>query len=89
MTRAVSYPLATPEACSIARTLDILGDTWSVLVIREMFLGTHRFDHDLADDLDDQLSEEPRESHERREREVLPHAQVSERVIHFVTVGGW
>jgi DNA-binding HxlR family transcriptional regulator len=39
-----SYPLASPDVCSIARTLDVLGDTWSVLVIREMFLGTHRFD---------------------------------------------
>jgi DNA-binding HxlR family transcriptional regulator len=44
VTRAASYPLATPDSCSIARTLDVLGDTWSVLVIREMFLGTHRFD---------------------------------------------
>jgi DNA-binding HxlR family transcriptional regulator len=44
VTRAVRYPLATPDSCSIARTLDVLGDTWSVLVIREMFLGTHRFD---------------------------------------------
>ena len=44
MTRASSYPLATPDSCSIARTLDVLGDTWSVLVIREMFLCTHRFD---------------------------------------------
>ena len=40
----VSYPLRTPDVCSIARTLDVFGDTWSVLVIREMFLGTHRFD---------------------------------------------
>jgi DNA-binding HxlR family transcriptional regulator len=41
---AGGYPLQSPEECSIARTLDVLGDTWSVLVIREMFLGTHRFD---------------------------------------------
>jgi DNA-binding HxlR family transcriptional regulator len=41
---AAGYPLASPDACSIARTLDVLGDTWSVLVMREMFLGTHRFD---------------------------------------------
>jgi len=44
VTRAGSYPLATPDSCSTARTLDVLGDTWSVLLIREMFLRTHRFD---------------------------------------------
>jgi DNA-binding HxlR family transcriptional regulator len=40
----VSYPLADRTSCSVARSLDVLGDTWSVLVVREMFLGTHRFD---------------------------------------------
>lgn len=44
MARPAHYPLATPDSCSIARAVDVLGDTWSVLVIREMFLGTHRFD---------------------------------------------
>jgi DNA-binding HxlR family transcriptional regulator len=40
----VSYPLTDRTACSVARSLDVLGDTWSVLVVREMFLGIHRFD---------------------------------------------
>jgi DNA-binding HxlR family transcriptional regulator len=40
----VSYPLTDRTACSVARSLDVLGDTWSVLIVREMFLGTHRFD---------------------------------------------
>jgi len=44
VTSPAGYPLASPDSCSIARTLEVLGDTWSVLVIREMFLGTHRFD---------------------------------------------
>jgi DNA-binding HxlR family transcriptional regulator len=30
--------------CSIARTLDILGDWWTPLVIRECLYGVHRFD---------------------------------------------
>ena len=51
MTSPARYPLASPDSCSIARTLDVLGDTWSVLVIREMFLGTHRFDQ-LKEHLD-------------------------------------
>jgi len=32
------------RACSIARTLQVIGDRWSGLVIRESFLGTRRFD---------------------------------------------
>ena len=38
------YPEFDPAACSVARTLDILDDTWSLLVLRELFLGAHRFD---------------------------------------------
>jgi DNA-binding HxlR family transcriptional regulator len=32
------------RTCSIARGLDILGDPWSVLVLREVFFGNGRFD---------------------------------------------
>lgn len=32
------------EACPIARSLDALGDPWSLLILREIFLGNHRFD---------------------------------------------
>jgi DNA-binding HxlR family transcriptional regulator len=39
-----AYPDFDPAACSVARSLDVLGDTWSVLVLRELFLGAHRFD---------------------------------------------
>ena len=30
--------------CSLARTVDIVGDWWTPLVLRECFLGTRRFD---------------------------------------------
>ncbi len=30
--------------CSIARTLDVVGDWWSPLIIRECLYGVHRFD---------------------------------------------
>lgn len=30
--------------CSIARTLEIVGERWSLLVIRDVFLGNRRFD---------------------------------------------
>ena len=38
------YPEFDPSACSVARTLDVLGDTWSILVLRDVFLGARRFD---------------------------------------------
>jgi DNA-binding HxlR family transcriptional regulator len=38
------YLLADRNACSVARAIDALGDAWSLLVLREMFLGAHRFD---------------------------------------------
>jgi DNA-binding HxlR family transcriptional regulator len=31
-------------ACSIARTLDIAGEPWSPLIIRDVWVGTNRFD---------------------------------------------
>lgn len=30
--------------CSVARTLSIIGDRWTMLIIRDCFLGTRRFD---------------------------------------------
>ncbi|WP_369138285.1 winged helix-turn-helix transcriptional regulator [Modestobacter versicolor] len=33
-----------PRACSIARTLDVVGEKWALLVVREVFLGNRRFD---------------------------------------------
>ncbi len=36
--------------CSAARALDILGDRWTLLLIREVVFGTHRFD-DFAEHL--------------------------------------
>jgi DNA-binding HxlR family transcriptional regulator len=32
------------QICSIARTLEVIGDRWTMLVIRDAFLGLHRFD---------------------------------------------
>lgn len=33
-----------PRVCSVARALELVGDRWALLVIREAFLGDHRFD---------------------------------------------
>jgi DNA-binding HxlR family transcriptional regulator len=32
------------EVCSVAGTLEIIGERWTMLVLREAFLGTRRFD---------------------------------------------
>ena len=31
------------DACPIARTLDVIGDWWSLLIVRDAMLGTRRF----------------------------------------------
>ena len=36
--------------CSLARSLDLIGDWWSPLIVRDLFLGVVRFD-DLVEDL--------------------------------------
>jgi DNA-binding HxlR family transcriptional regulator len=35
---------AEPRPCSIARTLDIVGEKWALLAVREVFLGNRTFD---------------------------------------------
>src|SRR3954453_21843169 len=35
---------AEPRVCSIARTLEVVGEKWALLAVREVFLGNHRFD---------------------------------------------
>lgn len=44
--RRASDPLVLERVrpCSVARTLQIIGDRWSFLMIREMFFGVRRFD---------------------------------------------
>lgn len=32
------------QECSIARTLEVVGERWTLLILREAFLGTARFD---------------------------------------------
>ena len=34
---------AEPRVCSIARTLDIVGEKWALLAVREVFLGNRKF----------------------------------------------
>ena len=39
---------AYDQACPIARTLDIIGDRWTMLIVRDMLLGVARFSDLLA-----------------------------------------
>ena len=36
-----TYP---DQDCSIARTLEVIGERWSLLIMRDAFFGVHRFD---------------------------------------------
>src|SRR3954469_22005460 len=36
-------------ACSIARTLDVVGEPWSPLIVRDVWVGIRRFDQLQAD----------------------------------------
>tara|TARA_B110000438_G_scaffold277874_1_gene300880 strand:- start:224 stop:679 length:456 start_codon:yes stop_codon:yes gene_type:complete len=40
----------TYETCSIAATLDLVGDRWTLLILRDLFRGMNRFD-DVQKDL--------------------------------------
>jgi DNA-binding HxlR family transcriptional regulator len=40
----------TDQTCSIARTLEMIGERWTILILRDVFLGVRRFD-ELQEDL--------------------------------------
>jgi DNA-binding HxlR family transcriptional regulator len=44
---ANDYP---EQVCSVARSLEVVGERWTLLVLRDVFLGLHRFD-ELIDSL--------------------------------------
>ena len=50
MAQAGTTSTVRPEAriCSIARTLEVVGEKWALLAVREVFLGVHRFDEMVA-----------------------------------------
>lgn len=35
---------ATPRTCSIASALEVIGERWTLLILREVHYGVHRFD---------------------------------------------
>jgi DNA-binding HxlR family transcriptional regulator len=41
--------------CPVARTLDLIGEWWTLLIIRDAFLGAHRFDDFKATGIADNI----------------------------------
>jgi DNA-binding HxlR family transcriptional regulator len=37
-----------PRTCSVARTLEVVGEKWALLAVREVFLGSRRFEEMVA-----------------------------------------
>ena len=37
------YELSRPDECSVGRAMDILGERWTFLILRESFYGVRRF----------------------------------------------
>lgn len=44
----VTVAAARPRTCSVARTLEVVGEKWSLLAIREVSLGARRFEEMVA-----------------------------------------
>jgi DNA-binding HxlR family transcriptional regulator len=47
--QAVLRNTYTDQSCSIAAALEIVGERWSLLIVRDLFLGLRRFDEIQAD----------------------------------------
>lgn len=48
MAAGVDTGAVAVRACSIARTLEVVGEKWALLAVREVFLGVRRFDEIIA-----------------------------------------
>ena len=42
--RAMKWEEVDQQACSVARALSVLGERWTLLIVRDAFRGTRRFD---------------------------------------------
>jgi DNA-binding HxlR family transcriptional regulator len=43
-TTLVAHQAVTSETCAVSAAVDIIGDRWSLLILREVFFGVTRFD---------------------------------------------
>lgn len=64
---------AAPRVCSIARTLEVVGEKWALLAVREAFLGNTRFDAIVA------RTGAPRDTLAHRLRSLVAHGVLERR----------
>ena len=62
-----------PRTCSIARTLEVVGEKWALLAVREVFLGVRRFDEMVA------RTGAPRDTLANRLRTLVAHGVLERR----------
>jgi DNA-binding HxlR family transcriptional regulator len=44
----MSHVVSEPRECSVARTMEVIGEKWALLAVREVFFGNRRFDQIIA-----------------------------------------
>ena len=68
------YELERPETCSVGRAMEILGERWTFLILREAFYGVRRFS-DMQRNLGiarNILSDAPADARARRDPRAPP-----------------
>jgi hypothetical protein len=43
--RLMKWDALSQEPCSVARTVAVIGDRWTLMILRDCFLGVRRFPH--------------------------------------------
>ena len=70
------------QNCSIARALEVVGDRWTLLIVRDVSLGLHRFD-ELLDNLGVASNVLTDRLHRLVDDDILERVQYSERPARF------
>lgn len=74
MAAEVDADQVSVRACSIARTLEVVGEKWALLAVREVFLGVRRFDEIVA------RTGAPRDTLTSRLRTLVAHGVLERRL---------
>jgi DNA-binding HxlR family transcriptional regulator len=71
--RTMAVAEVTPRTCSVARTLEVVGEKWALLAIREVFLGARKFEEMVAN------TGAPRDTLASRLRTLVAHGVLERR----------
>ncbi len=63
-----------PRVCSVARTLEVVGEKWALLAVREVLLGNRRFDEMVL------RTGAPRDTMTHRLRTLVEHGVLAKRL---------